>query len=65
VPRCPKRFRKAGSSLPVLNWSLDGEITYRGLQLATFKIPRVVEIRDALPKSAVGKILRRTLREEF
>ena len=32
--------------------------------LATFKVPRMVEFRDALPKSAVGKILRRILREE-
>ena len=32
--------------------------------LATFKVPRMVEFRDALPKSAVGKILRRVLREE-
>jgi len=33
-------------------------------KLATFKVPRVVEFRDALPKSAVGKILRRILKEE-
>ncbi len=39
-------------------------IDYCRKHLATFKVPRVVEIRDALPKSAVGKILRRALREE-
>ena len=33
-------------------------------RLATFKAPRQVEIRQQLPKSAVGKILRRVLREE-
>ncbi|MBW2637499.1 MAG: hypothetical protein JRC86_08285 [Deltaproteobacteria bacterium] len=33
-------------------------------KLATFKVPRAVEFRDALPKSAVGKILRRVLKEE-
>jgi len=33
-------------------------------KLATFKVPRVIEIRDELPKSAVGKILRRVIREE-
>jgi len=27
-------------------------------------VPRAVEFRDALPKSAVGKILRRVLKEE-
>ena len=32
--------------------------------LATFKVPRIVEFRDSLPKSAVGKILRRMLRDE-
>lgn len=32
--------------------------------LATFKVPRVVEFRDSLPKSAVGKILRRLLRDD-
>jgi len=33
-------------------------------KLATFKVPRKVEFRDSLPKSAVGKILRRVLRDE-
>ncbi|MFQ6107010.1 MAG: long-chain fatty acid--CoA ligase [Thermoplasmata archaeon] len=32
--------------------------------LAPFKIPRVVEFREELPKSAVGKILRRELKEK-
>jgi long-chain acyl-CoA synthetase len=32
--------------------------------LAEFKRPATIEIRDSLPKSAVGKILRRVLREE-
>jgi long-chain acyl-CoA synthetase len=32
--------------------------------LAPYKVPRVVEFRDGLPKSAVGKLLRRTLVEE-
>lgn len=31
--------------------------------LATYKIPRVIEFRDELPKTAVGKTLRRALRE--
>ncbi len=39
-------------------------INYCRKHLATFKVPRVVEIRDSLPKSAVGKILRRALREK-
>jgi len=33
-------------------------------RLASYKIPRIVEFRNELPKSSVGKILRRVLREE-
>jgi long-chain acyl-CoA synthetase len=33
-------------------------------RLAAYKAPKIVEFRDALPKSAIGKHLRRTLREE-
>lgn len=33
-------------------------------RLAPYKVPKEIEIRDELPKSAVGKILRRVLREE-
>ena len=32
--------------------------------LAAFKVPRIYEFRKELPKTAVGKILRRTLIEE-
>lgn len=32
--------------------------------MAAYKVPRIYEFRDALPKTAVGKILRRLLREE-
>ncbi len=32
--------------------------------LAEFKVPTAIEIRESLPKSAVGKILHRALREE-
>jgi long-chain acyl-CoA synthetase len=33
-------------------------------RLAAYKVPRVVEFRDELPKSMVGKVLRRALVEE-
>ncbi|MDH3977849.1 MAG: AMP-binding protein [Gammaproteobacteria bacterium] len=33
-------------------------------ELAAYKVPKLVEFRDALPKSAVGKILRRELRQK-
>jgi len=32
--------------------------------LTGYKVPRVIEFRDELPKSNVGKILRRELRDE-
>jgi long-chain acyl-CoA synthetase len=32
--------------------------------LAAYKVPKLIELRDELPKTAVGKILRRTLAEE-
>ncbi|MEA2935468.1 MAG: long-chain acyl-CoA synthetase, partial [Variibacter sp.] len=33
-------------------------------QLAAYKVPRQVEFRSELPKTNVGKILRRALRDE-
>ena len=33
--------------------------------LTDYKIPRVVEFRQELPKTPVGKILRRELRAEY
>ncbi|MBP2156156.1 long-chain-fatty-acid--CoA ligase FadD [Erwinia rhapontici] len=39
-------------------------ITHCKRHLTGYKIPRIVEFRDELPKTNVGKILRRELREE-
>ena len=39
-------------------------IEYARKHLAPYKVPKQVEFRDDLPKTAVGKILRRVLREE-
>ncbi len=33
-------------------------------RLAAYKVPRLIEFREGLPKSLVGKVLRRLLREE-
>lgn len=33
-------------------------------KLAAYKVPRMVEFRESLPQSAVGKVLRRMLRDE-
>ncbi|PSO09202.1 hypothetical protein B9Q04_01675 [Candidatus Marsarchaeota G2 archaeon BE_D] len=48
----------------------DGKITQEELKafcrtlLAGYKLPRIIEFRDELPKSSVGKILHRVLKEE-
>lgn len=39
-------------------------IAFCRVRLAPYKIPKAVEIRDTLPKSLIGKILRRTLADE-
>ena len=39
-------------------------VAYCREHLAAYKIPRLVEFRDSLPKSTVLKILRRELRDE-
>jgi long-chain acyl-CoA synthetase len=33
-------------------------------RLASYKVPSYIEFRDMLPKSKVGKLLRREIREE-
>jgi long-chain acyl-CoA synthetase len=33
-------------------------------RLAAYKIPKIIVFRQELPKSMVGKVLRRTLREQ-
>lgn len=42
----------------------DDLISHCRKHLTGYKVPRVVEFRDELPKTNVGKILRRALREE-
>ncbi|MEM6769463.1 MAG: AMP-binding protein, partial [Bacteroidota bacterium] len=42
----------------------DDVIAYARENLTGYKVPKAVEFRDDLPKSNVGKILRRMLREE-
>jgi long-chain acyl-CoA synthetase len=38
--------------------------SYLRTKLTSYKVPRVIEFRSELPKSNVGKILRRALRDE-
>ena len=39
-------------------------IKYCGTQLTAYKVPKQIEFRTDLPKTNVGKILRRELRDE-
>ena len=39
-------------------------VGWRRQRLASYKVPRLVEFREELPKTIVGKVLRRALREE-
>lgn len=42
----------------------DEFIAYCRDNMSAYKVPRIVEFRKELPKTSVGKILRRTIREE-
>jgi long-chain acyl-CoA synthetase len=44
------------SSYELINWCRD--------RLAPYKVPHYIEFRDMLPKSKVGKMLRREMRAE-
>lgn len=50
---------KAGSTL-----SIEEILAFGKANLAPYKAPKAVEILDELPKSAVGKLLRRELRDQ-
>ncbi len=52
--------------VPKEGYTLDEEeiIQFCRQHLAAYKVPRQVEFREELPKSLVGKVLRRALREE-
>jgi long-chain acyl-CoA synthetase len=39
-------------------------IAYCKGKLAAYKVPKLVEFRDEVPKTAIGKVLRKILREE-
>jgi len=39
-------------------------IEYCGKEMAKFKVPKMIEFRKELPKTMVGKVLRRVLLEE-
>ncbi len=47
-----------------LNLTPDDLIKFCGTQLTNYKVPKQIEFRTELPKTNVGKILRRELRDE-
>ncbi len=49
---------------PGANASPDDLIAHCKESLAAYKVPRLIEFREELPKTIVGKVLRRELREE-
>ncbi|MBW1984908.1 MAG: long-chain fatty acid--CoA ligase, partial [Deltaproteobacteria bacterium] len=48
---------------PGENLTEEEVISYCKEKLAAYKVPKIVEFMDELPKSTVGKVLRRQLRE--
>jgi len=60
---------KSGESVKVVVVKKDPALTKESVlehcraQLTGYKMPRHVEFRDALPKSPIGKVLRRELRD--
>jgi long-chain acyl-CoA synthetase len=58
VARAAVVLRPGASATP------DALVAHCRERLAPYKAPRTVEVRDALPKSTVGKLLRRVLRDE-
>ena len=60
---------KSGEAVKVVIVRKDAQLTketiveHCRLQLTAYKVPRHVEFRNVLPKSPIGKVLRRELRE--
>ena len=62
--------RKSGEAVKAFvvrkdpNLTPEDVIKFARTELTSYKVPRLIEFRDSLPKTNVGKILRRQLREE-
>jgi long-chain acyl-CoA synthetase len=59
-----ERLKVAIVPQPGAQLSAEDIIEYCRPRLAAYKVPKIVEFRAELPKSLVGKVLRRLLREE-
>ena len=40
-------------------------LAFAKLNLAAYKVPKILEFRESLPKSLIGKVLRRELRKDY
>jgi crotonobetaine/carnitine-CoA ligase len=49
---------------PGMALSVDEIVAHCAGRLARFKVPQLVEIRDALPKTSIGKIEKKLLRQQ-
>jgi acyl-CoA synthetase (AMP-forming)/AMP-acid ligase II len=59
-----ERMGEVGAAYVVGSVSPDDVIAFARERLANFKVPRHVEMVDALPRNLSGKVLRRELRQE-
>ena len=64
-PKWGEAVRAAVTLRPGHAASSDALIAFCKQHLARFKVPKAIDVMDELPKSGVGKILRRTLREPW
>lgn len=64
-----ERWGEAVKAFVVLRADRDTDaaalLTWLRTRIAAFKLPKSIEFRDALPRNASGKLLRRTLREPY
>jgi fatty-acyl-CoA synthase len=64
-PKWGEAVRAAVTLRPGHRVSPEELINFCKEQLARFKVPKAIDVMEELPKSGVGKILRRTLREPW
>src|SRR5262249_43507185 len=61
VTQTVSRLKAVVTASGLLPLDLEGVRAFARQRLAGYKVPRVVELRESLPRSATGKILRREL----
>lgn len=63
-------YEKTGEAIKAFIVPISPDVTETAIRdycrerLTRYKVPRIIEFRDELPKSNVGKVLRRSLRDE-